>query len=947
MTLPSIQRQTDKGLPLYTLWPNNDGIDNDKDGTTDEYDEFDTLIYSSGEEILPVSETVWRLKNETSFLRIERLTTGWKLTQKNGVILKFGQTAAAQVGKNNRIFRWQLEEMTDPNGNRISFLYEKYGDAAYSYLTSIQYNSDSTETKYMEVRFQYEARPDIITDYRPGFLLKTAYRCSNIEMYATGNLVRSYRLNYAPTSSVQPFSLLNSVVQVGRDTVSELPPAAFTYTQFNGAAAQPQTAVNSPNLSIDDPNIDLIDLNGDALPDILDTSQQPNSYYLNQGLNQDGKVQWGPFAMMQSNIGLYLNAPTTRLADMDGDGRSDIVNVSSSTVLYHKVGKAMQWESARPIVNAGFSFLDQHVAELDADNDKQTDIIQTAGSFIYTWLNRTENGWSQRFTEPSPDPQLQLDLDTVQLADMNGDRLLDLVHISPGTCFFYPGMGFGRFGEKIQMNNPPVSIPEQNRLFLVDVNSDGQSDAVYLGNEIQVWLNLGLNTADHSQADFAAPFFVSSPYLNAFFAPRQADINGNGSRDIIWNTDLTGGIDLVYLDFTTQEKPYQLKTISNGTGRTTEISYSSSVQEMLRDAADGRPWPENVPLAVPVVSAVAVDDGLGHTYRRTFSYHDGYYDGKEKEFRGFAKVEQLEEGDSSIAGLMTVYQFDTGITQDSLKGKILTQETKNTDDEVFYRENLNWETKELLAGAGGETRSVTFPYLAEKVREVAEKSTDPIQQKWEYQYDDYGNTIRELDYGRLDPGWDDERLTVSSYTAAHASGQTAWILDQLVEQTISDENGIQVSRQRNYYDELGLGQISKGNLTKTEDWIRDQEWQTSIRNTYDAYGNIIAIYDGLYPAAPGHYREIVYDTLLHTFPEQEILHTGNPTVPSLSISVTYDTGFGKVLSSTDPNNHTTLYGYDTFGRTASITKPGDSLPTESYDYVLGHDLGNDKTVNWV
>ncbi|MFH2124142.1 MAG: toxin TcdB middle/N-terminal domain-containing protein [Pseudomonadota bacterium] len=945
LTLPSIQRQTDKGLPLYTLWPTGDGFDNDNDGTTDEYDEFDTLIYDGGEELVPVSDTLWRLENETQFLRIERLESGWQITRKNGVILRFGLTSSARVEETDRVFRWHLEEMIDPNGNSIAFFYEKYAGASQPYLKSIIYNSSGSNQ--MEIRFHYETRADILTDYRPGFLLETAFRCSRIEMYAADSLVRAYKLSYASTSPNQPLSLLTSVAQVGRDNISELPPAQFTYTTFDGASTQVQLAANTPNVNIDDANIDLIDLNGDALPDILDTNQQPNSYYLNQGKDDDGLVQWGSYNMMQSNVGLYLSAPTTRLADMDGDGRSDLVDVNSSTVLYHKVGVPLQWGAGIPITGAGFSFQDQNIAEIDADNDKRTDVLQSAGGDLFLWLNNGAGGWSQRFITSSPNPLLQLDLNTTKLADMNGDHLLDLVYISQGTCLYYPNMGFGRFGSQIRMNNAPMTILDQDRLFVSDVNGDGRGDVIYLGNSIQVWLNLGLLTANHSQGQFADPFTINSPYLNAFLAIRQTDINGNGSNDILWNTNLMGGIDIAYVDFTTTEKPYQLKTITNGTGQKTTISYSSSVQEMVRDQAAGKPWPESVPIAVPVVGTIEVDDGLGHSYSRTFLYHDGYYDGEEKEFRGFARAEQIEEGDNSIAGMITEYQFDTGVNHDSLKGKILALETRNTDNEVFYREVQTWQTRVLTNSVEGDLRSVSFPYLSDKVREVIEKSDLPISQKWEYQYDDYGNTVRILDYGRLDEGWDDERLTVSTYTAANATGLAAWILDKPVEQITSDENGAVVSRQRNYYDSLALGQVSKGNLTKKEDWIKGENWQTTSRNDYDAYGNITAIYDGLYGSAPGHYRFISYDPLFHTFPVQETIYTGNQTVPSLSMSATYDAGWGQMTSSSDYNGHTTSYGYDTFGRITDITKPGDSQPTEAYDYVLAHALNEDRVINWV
>ena len=50
--LPSIQRQTDKGMPFYVDAAN--GVDDDKDGTIDDFEELDTILTSSGEELVPL-----------------------------------------------------------------------------------------------------------------------------------------------------------------------------------------------------------------------------------------------------------------------------------------------------------------------------------------------------------------------------------------------------------------------------------------------------------------------------------------------------------------------------------------------------------------------------------------------------------------------------------------------------------------------------------------------------------------------------------------------------------------------------------------------------------------------------------------------------------------------------------------------------------------------------
>ena len=268
LNIPFVQRQTEKGLPHYTLWPVGDGRDNDNDGEVDEADEFDTVIYYSKEELVPVADGYWRFENESEFVRFRKTNVGWLATRRDGVGLEFGRADSSRVGSTRSVFRWHLDRMTDLNGNVINFEYEKLDDSAQIYLKRIVYNQ--TKSAAMEVRFKHELRPDVIADFRPRFELKTAYRCTEVTVLVGGQLVRSYRLGYAATSAWRPLSLLASVTEVGRDGVSSLPPTRFGYTGANRTASVAQLLDRAPFIDLNDPNIDLLDLNADGLPDIIE-----------------------------------------------------------------------------------------------------------------------------------------------------------------------------------------------------------------------------------------------------------------------------------------------------------------------------------------------------------------------------------------------------------------------------------------------------------------------------------------------------------------------------------------------------------------------------------------------------------------------------------------------------------------------------------------------------
>ena len=129
--------------------------------------------------------------------------------------------------------------------------------------------------------------------------------------------------------------------------------------------------------------------------------------------------------------------------------------------------------------------------------------------------------------------------------------------------------------------------------------------------------------------------------------------------------------------------PKTLVAISNGLGRVTLIGYQPSTTFARADAEAGQPWTNLMPLSVSVVAAATNFDSLGHQYVSRFSYHQGYYDPGEKQFRGFAIAEQIDLGDATAPTLVTRSYFDTGRDYEPMKGKVLRVTTEREDGKVF------------------------------------------------------------------------------------------------------------------------------------------------------------------------------------------------------------------------------------------------------------------------
>ncbi len=796
--------------------------------------------------------------------------------------------------------------------------------------------------------------------------------------------------------------------------------------------------LNPPiNVSFTDGNSDFIDIDGDGFPDVLSTTAGRHVYYRNLGRDQ---FQAGdPITVGGSNPGFPLSAAGAALADLDGDGLADLVNESAfgnSVRIYRNRGDG-SWAAGAEFSGALLSGVTgPDVRLLDVNFDKAIDVVQSvSGSRWEICLNSNSGDTDyppyaapeRKFPGPEDvdrDHNGRVDAGTwncaphdmpfpaevvfgnpgadVQLGDMNGDRLQDVVYIqqtgsaSKRVMKFWPNMGMGNFDAPVTMSvtgspsneidlGGPVSPGTQDTLRLMDINGDGLSDLVKIDNGVvRVWVNLG-----GDRLSSAVVFSGTPPYVPGETTLRVADMNGNGSADVVWIAPSGPVADRwQYLDFAPSAKANQLHIIDNGLGRRIFIDYRSSSEFYLDAQARANPWHSVTPFPVQVVSRVTITPGLDldnvegpDQYVTDFVYRDGFFDGYEKEFRGFAWVKKIERGDPDAPTQVTRTTFHTGgpdgvdnngdgavdertaaggSEEESLKGRILQEETATEaaggnssgsdgadapNSETFRRTTTKWNIRRLHASDGGtrgiptmDDRAVAFAVQAEIDVSVIELTNTPVQLKTINSYDDFGNQTKKHEYGV-----NAERTTESAF----AVDIERWITDRPQDVTIRDGAGHRVSETRDYYDGdayvgLPLGQLTRGNLSRQEAWIRADTYVDKTRSAFDAYGNIVGMLDPLgNPADPksGHAREIAYDADFHTFPVQETIHIGHGR-PQLQVTAAYDIGFGVVTASTDFNGHQTAYGYDSFGRQTSTIKPGDSptFPTSIYEYRLADPL---------
>ena len=132
------------------------------------------------------------------------------------------------------------------------------------------------------------------------------------------------------------------------------------------------------------------------------------------------------------------------------------------------------------------------------------------------------------------------------------------------------------------------------------------------------------------------------------------DLLGNGTACLVWSSPLPGDArrPMRYVNLMGGQKPHLLVKTVNNLGAETRVDYAPSTKFYLQDKRAGKPWITRLPFPVHVVERVETYDHISRNrFVTRYAYHHGYFDGEEREFRGFGMVEQWDtEQFAALAG---------------------------------------------------------------------------------------------------------------------------------------------------------------------------------------------------------------------------------------------------------------------------------------------------------
>ncbi|MCX4239612.1 SpvB/TcaC N-terminal domain-containing protein [Paraliomyxa miuraensis] len=585
--------------------------------------------------------------------------------------IRYGNRVPVALGEVVDDDQWMFEVVFD------------YGDHGEVVPSSAEAMTEGLVVPYAPDR-PWTARLDPLSTCRPGFELRTRRLCRRVLMFhrfaqlgAGPVLVASTDLEHDASEVVTLLRAVNHRGYVlqgdGTYRAEATPPVRLEYTSAELQKKSKQVDAESLRDvagGLDGSAVRLLDFDAEGVPGLLVSRGGTWRYKRSEGGGRFGR------AVTLPKVPTTAGSAAAQLLDLDGNGMLSVVTLggmASGTVERTQDGG---WGEFRAFSSVPSGLDVRTLESADLTGDGLADLLVDHGDALLWWPSKGRTGYGKpvRVTKPRDeakapqivhrDPQV-----LVALADMTGDGLADVVRVANGQVAYWPNLGYGRFGARVVMGGlsgfEAENLMRADRVRLADIDGSGTADLVYFDRDgARVWLNGAGNR-------FQPPVRIKSvPAVHALAHVDVLDLEGRGTGCLVWSSSAPGDREfrLRYVPLL-QTKPYLLSSMTNGRGLETRLSYAPSTRFYLEDRAAGRPWVTRLPFPVQVVEQVEVIEHVtGHRMVTSYAYHHGYFDGAEREFRGFGLVEQrdaeaFEAGPAhslDVAPVLTKTWFHTG-----------------------------------------------------------------------------------------------------------------------------------------------------------------------------------------------------------------------------------------------------------------------------------------------
>ncbi len=308
-----------------------------------------------------------------------------------------------------------------------------------------------------------------------------------------------------------------------------------------------------------------------------------------------------------------------------------------------------------------------------------------------------------------------------------------------------------------------------------------------------------------------------------------------------------------------------------------------------------------------VVSSIESNDGFGNLSTTSTEYENGkffFHDGQYRTFAGFGTVTNTDG-----VGNVTKTYFHQGNSTNTALGEYSDHVSKigmpyrveeYDDAGNLYRTTVNkWDRYNI--GTDHD-----FVKLARTSVLNYDGDADHKDTAVEYTYDNVtGNLLTKTDWGEVTSSTDGTFADTGSdktiETIVYATNAGLHILGLPSQSTATDASLNKIRESKYFYDNLGVGNVNKGNLTKEQKWVSGTTYQT-WKKSYNANSTVATATD-----PRNKVTSYTYDTYG--------LYPTTITNPLSQASIfTYDYSAGKPISTTDTNGFVSSVILDGFDR---------------------------------
>jgi len=567
LTLPSIKRKTDKGLPQYF-----DGVDSD------------TFLFSEAEDLVPeykkesdgnfsrdaegnfvlnekdsVDFTIrfYKPRIEGLFARIEKWfhkTSGeikWRVITRDNITSLFGWTSNSRIAdpqNETRIFEWLPEFIFDDKGNCSQYFYKKEDEANFdsSFLHNrnrlkngrITYTNTYLEKVFYGNKTPYNNFGDAFPEAED-YLFSTVFDYGEYNPESPFNLVSDWE--YRPDA----FSEYKAGFEI---RTTRLCKRVLLFHHFTG-----QDEYEGLVRSLD------FEYDTNTEEDFTFLKAVTSHGYIRK---EDGTYTQKQLPPMEFDYQSHVwnkevktidaedlvHAPVGfdeqqyQFTDLFNEGLAGILTEQAGGWYYkHNLGNG-KFERAK-LVNPKPSFaglgLVVQLSDLDADGEKQ--LISFANETPGFFELNDENEW-QAFRAFKSLPNVDFGDSNTRMLDLNGDGKPEVVISEDNVFTWYPSEGKDGFSQSRKSPKPfneddgphIVFADARQTIFLADMSGDGLTDIVRIRNdEVCYWSNLGYGKFSPKITFDNSPFFDHPDSFNSSYI-RLADIDGSGTTDIIY-----------------------------------------------------------------------------------------------------------------------------------------------------------------------------------------------------------------------------------------------------------------------------------------------------------------------------------------------------------------------------------------------------------------------------